>query len=86
MLSWHWWYRVQDVRVQTEAPESLGCHLERPDHFEHDIVLTEGYIGVEATVLPTSWHHDRLDRLLYQQEKALSVQGHFQSREEKGRV
>ena len=58
--------------------------MERPDHFGHDIVLTKGHTGVGAIVLPTSWCHDRLDRFLYQQGKAPSVQGHFQSREEKG--
>lgn len=50
--------------------QSSGCNLERPDWFGHEIVITENYTGMMAMVLPTSWHRDRLDRLLRQQEKA----------------
>lgn len=53
--------------------QSLVCNLERSAWFGHEIVITDDYTGMMAMVLPTSWHHDRLDRLLCQQEKASSV-------------
>lgn len=85
MLRQPWWHGVQDVRVQTEIRSILDLWSWETKLVGHEIVITGGYTGMVAVVLPASWQCDRIDSLLGQREKkAPSVQGHFQSREEKG--